>query len=101
MSSSEDRESSGRVAIGGDGRDLGGMLIGFANVDVGGVIEDEEMQDVGDEDMSLEESSSIMLRIVCWVTWRDISEEQKRARCRVICQRRGSQLRAGSAKLDV
>ena len=65
MLSREDRESSGSVAIGGDGRDLRGMLIGFANVDVGGVIEDEEMQEVGDEDMSLEESSSIMLRIVC------------------------------------
>ena len=40
------------------------MLIGFAKVDVGGVIEDEDMEDVGDDDMSLEESSSIMLCIV-------------------------------------
>ena len=57
-------EESLAVAVGGDGRDFRGTLIGFAKADVGGDIEEDEMEDDGDDDASLAESSSNMLRMV-------------------------------------
>ena len=40
------------------------MLMGFAKAEVGGDIEEDEREELGDEDMSLAESSSMMKGIV-------------------------------------
>lgn len=63
-SDESDSDQSDSVATGGDGRDLSGTLMGFAKVAIGGDMEGEEREDVGDDDTSLEASSSIMLRMV-------------------------------------
>ena len=58
-------EESHAVAVGGDGRDFRGTLMGFAKADVGGNMDEEDdMEEDGDDDASLEESSSNMLCIV-------------------------------------